>query len=131
MTIGYLTGVLAFNIATPQHANLAGGSYYAIVVTNMTTADITAGTVTISGADALPDDMCAPGPFAPLEVIPDCDAPMGTASSPATVTFSPEAPLKAGSSCSYAIPCPRQFIQSSAPPAGAEVIAVVKLARTA
>jgi hypothetical protein len=124
--------VLAFNIATPKFADLAAGNAYAIVLVNTTAADITAGTVTIEAADAKADDPCAPDVWAPLKVIPDCDAPLGTVSTNAVITISAQHPIKAMSQCSYAIPCPKQFIRATAPPAGIDALAVVtRLKRTA
>lgn len=133
MSIGSAAGtVLAFNIATPKFADLAAGNAYAIVLVNTTAADIEAGAITIEAADAKADDPCAPDVWGPLQVIPDCDAPMGTGTADAVITLSPEHPIKAMSQCSYAVPCPKQFIRATAPPAGIDALAVVtRLKRTA
>lgn len=124
--------VLAFNVASPKFADLAPGLAYAIILSNQTAADITAGTFTIEGANAKEDDRCAPDVWAPLDVTPFCDASPGTVAGPATITITPENPIKANSQCAYSVPCPTQFMRVAGTPGSLDILAVVtRLKRTA
>lgn len=125
--------VLAFNVLSPKFADLAAGNAYTIVLANQTAADVAAGSFTIEGANAKADDPCAPDVWAPLDVTPECDAAPGTVAGPATITLSAQNPIKANSQCSYAVPCPTQFVRVVAGGATTlDVLAVVtRLKRTA
>lgn len=103
--------VLAFNAANPKYADLAAGNKYAIILQNATVTDVTAGEFAIECADAKSDDPCAPDVWAPLDVMPACDAAPGTVAGPATISLSAQNPVKANSQCAYAVPCPKQFLR--------------------
>lgn len=123
---------LAFNAAAPKFADLGSGHAYAITLVNSTAADITSGEFTIEAADAKADDACAPDVWGPLDVVPECTAAPGTVGGPATITLSPEHPIKANSQCSYSAACPKQFIRVAGTPGGLDIIVVVtRLKRTA
>jgi hypothetical protein len=123
--------VIVYNAASPKFADLAAGNAYALVLSNTTGADITAGTVTIETAAAKADDPCVPDVWAPLTVVPECDALPGSVAGPATITFSAAHPLKAGAQCQYAAPCPHQFVRMAGVPAGVDAYAVLtRLKRT-
>lgn len=121
--VGY---VEAYNVAAPKWANLTAGYRYTIILSNQTANDITAGTITIEGAEASPDDPCQPGDtWNPLQVLPECSMPPGTPSQEAQVTFSATNPIKAYGQCQYAVACPTPFVRVSGVPAGVDAIAVV------
>lgn len=116
---------LAYPAASPNYADLSNGMGYGIALVNTTAADITSGTVTISAADALPDDHCTPGTFGPLPAVPPCDAPPGTDAGNAVIMITAANPIRAHSQCTYSAPCPKQFLQVAGVPAGVTAIVVV------
>jgi hypothetical protein len=123
--------VAVFNAASPKFADLAAANAYAIVLSNTTGADITAGTVTIETASAKADDPCAPDTWAPLNVVPECDALPGSVAGPATITFSATHPLTDGAQCQYAAPCLNQFLRLTGVPTGVDAFVVLtRLKRT-
>jgi len=113
MTFSAAGTILVFDGKSPNWADLSPGYAYAVVLANQTDADITAGTFTIQQAPADPDDRCKPDDtkWADVDVVPQCDEHPQTAVAPATITLSPEAPLKAHSQCQYAVPCVAQFLR--------------------
>lgn len=123
--------VAVFNAASPKFADLAAANAYVIVLANTTGADIVTGTVTIETANAQAGDPCVPDVWAPLTVVPECDALPGSVAGPATITFSAANPLKDGAQCQYAAACPHQFVRLTGVPVGAEAYVVLtRLKRT-
>jgi hypothetical protein len=119
--------VLAFNALNPLFADVSLGYAYSIILVNQTAADVVTGTFTIETADPVPGaDPCVPGPWAPLQVWPDCAALPGAAAGPATITLSAQSPVKANSQCAFAAPCPGKFLRVDGPVGGTlEVIVVM------
>jgi len=122
---------LAYVGASPKYADLGPGLVYCISLVNTTASDVTSGTIGIETADALPDDHCTPGTFAPLPFIPPCDAPAGTNFGNAVITLSAQHPIRAHSQCAFSVPCPQQFMRLTGVPASLDAIIVVgRLRRT-
>jgi len=122
---------LAYVISATKYADLLPGLQYGITLTNSTATDVTSGTITLEGADALPDDQCTPGTFAALPGVPMCDAPPGSVAGPATIVLSAQNPIKAHSQCTFAFACPQQFLRATGVPASLDAIVVVtRLRRT-
>jgi len=117
---------LAWVISDTKYADLAPGLSYGITLVNSTASDVTSGTITLQGADAKPDDPCAPDVWAALQTVPGCEGVVeGTVTGPATITFTPQHPLKAHSQCTYSAPCPQQFLRATGIPSSVDAIVVV------
>lgn len=106
----------------PVYARLSVGHAYAISVVNNSGTDITSGTIVIQDAQALENDFCVAddATWADVTEVPDCSEGAGVGG-PATITFSPQYPLRAWSECQYAVPCVREFMRVQAPQANAVV----------
>lgn len=122
-----------FQAAAPGWANLIVGLAYAVSVMNSTDNDITSGTMIVLGADASDTDPCLPGPFTALEPVQDCGPILsGIPYGPQVeIEITADRPIPARGVCSYAVPCPKQFMQISDVPAGCvAVIGLTRLRRT-
>lgn len=122
--------VLAFNALNPKFADVSTGNAYSVILANQTAADVTTGTYTIETADPVAGaDPCVPGPWAPIQVAPDCAALPGAVAAPATITLSAQSPIKANSQCAFAAPCPGKFVRVTGPGTGNTLDALVVMTR--
>jgi hypothetical protein len=118
--------VLAFNAQSPKFADVSLAYAYSIIFANQTAADVAAGTFTIETADPVEGaDPCVPGPWAPIQVWPDCAALPGAVAGPATITLSAQNPIKANSQCAFAAPCPGKFVRVVGGVTTLDIIAVL------
>lgn len=119
---------VVFAAVAPAYANLAVGYAYALHLINTTAAEIKAGNIAVKTAPASDDDPCVPGTWAPMEGVPVC----GDSASPGDVVVDlANLPIPAGGQCAISWPCPDQFVQVDALPAGIQaVIVVTSLRRT-
>lgn len=129
-TLNVWSGVrnlLAFNIESPNYADISLGFEYAIALMNSTAADITTGTVILEGAEAQHDNPCEPDTFHPLDPVADC-GPIVTGvpyTPPVQIDITPERPIPARGVCLYAAPCPLQFLRVTGVPAGVNAIVII------
>jgi len=118
--------VEGWNVMSPKWVDLAPGYRYTICLANGTDADITAASLALEGADEDPANMCRPGPFTPLNVEPDCGQPLQITDEPATITITPEAPIRARSQCQVSFPCPKRFVRVTGTAGGLDVVLVIR-----
>jgi hypothetical protein len=119
---------VVFAAVAPAYANLAAGYAYALHLINTTAAEINAGVINVKTAPADAADPCKPGAFVPMPAVPECGDP----TSPGNVVIDlANLPIPAGGQCALSFPCPEQFVQIDAAPAGiTAVIVVTQLRRT-